>query len=82
MTSSQFSSFPSSSSREVKQKNALGDGRGRRVLQDIGNLVTEQAPQGKTKTGKTETALSESVSAASPLCLSITQKTEQLAPCN
>ncbi|KAJ0020728.1 hypothetical protein Pint_31519 [Pistacia integerrima] len=32
---------------EVKQKNALGDGRSRRVLQDIGNLVTERAPQGK-----------------------------------
>ncbi|KAJ0084764.1 hypothetical protein Patl1_30108 [Pistacia atlantica] len=32
---------------EVKQKNAFGDGRSRRVLQDIGNLVTERAPQGK-----------------------------------
>ncbi|KAJ4724512.1 Cyclin [Melia azedarach] len=32
---------------EVKQKNVLGDGRSRRVLQDIGNFVTERAPQGK-----------------------------------
>ncbi|KAL9454990.1 hypothetical protein AB3S75_010404 [Citrus x aurantiifolia] len=32
---------------EVKQKNVLADGRGRRVLQDIGNFVTERAPQGK-----------------------------------
>ncbi|KAH9741824.1 Cyclin-B1-1 [Citrus sinensis] len=32
---------------EVKQKNVLADGRGRRVLQDIGNFVTEGAPQGK-----------------------------------
>ncbi|KAJ0024478.1 hypothetical protein Pint_07236 [Pistacia integerrima] len=31
---------------ELKQKNALGDGRSMRVLQDIGNLVTERAPQG------------------------------------
>ncbi|KAL9458541.1 hypothetical protein AB3S75_007414 [Citrus x aurantiifolia] len=32
---------------EVKHKNVLADGRGRRVLQDIGNFVTERAPQGK-----------------------------------
>ncbi|KAL5764476.1 hypothetical protein ACOSQ2_017070 [Xanthoceras sorbifolium] len=34
---------------EVKQKNVLADGRSRRVLQDIGNLVIDQAPLGGAK---------------------------------
>lgn len=36
-------------SGEVKQKNVVADGRNRRVLKDIGNLVNDRAIQAKVK---------------------------------